>query len=76
MIYGRAMAWGAANNVPGFAIFTASGWWLISSLMFLLVRMGAGGAVAFLRAALFFFRRGSPYKIEGCRKVTFCAMAR
>ena len=32
------MAWGARNGVPGAAIFTASGWWLISSLMFLFVK--------------------------------------
>eukprot|EP01051_Picozoa_sp_SAG22_P014943 SAG22_NODE_1884_length_3377_cov_29.524100_3_plen_502_part_00 len=38
MLYGQAMAWGARNNIPGAAIFTASGWWLISSAMFLMVR--------------------------------------
>ena len=38
MVYGRAMAWGAANNIPGAAIFTASAWWLASSLLFCLVR--------------------------------------
>jgi hypothetical protein len=55
MIYGRAMAWGAANNVPGFAIFTASGWWLLSSLMFLLVRVGAGGACRVPARGFFLF---------------------
>jgi hypothetical protein len=35
---GRAMAWGAANGIPGAAIYTASAWWLVSSLLFCLVR--------------------------------------
>ena len=34
MLYGRAMAIGAARDVPGAAIFTASGWWLISSVLY------------------------------------------
>ena len=46
MVYGRAMAWGSANNVPGAAIYTASIWWLASSLLFCLVRPSDIRAVA------------------------------
>jgi hypothetical protein len=33
MIYGRATAWGAQHNLPSAAIFVASGWWLVSTVL-------------------------------------------
>ena len=46
MVYGQAMGWGSRHGIPGAAIFTASGWWLASSLLFLLVRPSDLHAVA------------------------------